>query len=160
VLVVAWSPDGKYIATGDQDSTVYFWIVQRGQDLQMYGYPTKVRELSWDSTSRYLATGGSDIVTIWDCAGKGPAGSKPIELEAHAELISALGFAHRGLLIASASADGRLIFWKLGKQKRPLPLAQAAFDTSISQLAWSPDDGMLALGTESGLVSVCTTPRV
>jgi hypothetical protein len=61
---------------------------------------------------------------------------------------------------ASASVDGRLIFWQLGKQKRPLPLAQAAFDTSISQLAWSPDDGMLALGTESGLVSVCTTPRV
>ncbi|HEX4205222.1 MAG TPA: WD40 repeat domain-containing protein [Ktedonobacteraceae bacterium] len=160
ILVIACSPDGRYIATGDQDSTVHFWMVQTGQDLQMYGYPTKVRELSWDGTSRYLATGGSDVVTVWDCSGKGPAGSKPIELAGHDAFISALAFAHRGLLIATASADGRLIFWQIGKQKQPHPLVQAAFDSSISQLTWSPDDRLLALGTESGLVTVCSTPTV
>ncbi len=47
VLALAWSPDGKYLATGDQDSTVHFWIYRTGEDLQMSGYPTKVRELSW-----------------------------------------------------------------------------------------------------------------
>jgi WD40 repeat protein len=126
----------------------------------MYGYPTKVRELSWDSMSRYLATGGSDIVTIWDCSGKGPAGTKPIELKGHADLVSTLGFAHRGFLIATASVDGRLIFWHINKQKRPRPLVQAAFQSSISQLAWSPNDKLIALGTENGLVTVCTTPGV
>ncbi len=69
-LVLAWSPDGKYIATGDQDSTVHFWIVNKGQDLMMSGYPTKVRELSWDCTSQYLATGGGDTPCVWDVSGK------------------------------------------------------------------------------------------
>ena len=58
MLAVAWSPDGKFLATGDQDATVHFWILKTGKDLQMAGYQTKVRELSWDQRSRYLATGG------------------------------------------------------------------------------------------------------
>ena len=32
-LVIAWSPDGKHIATGDQDSTVHFWIMSTGEGL-------------------------------------------------------------------------------------------------------------------------------
>ena len=40
----------------------------------MYGFPTKVLELSWNSTGRWLATGGSSSVILWDCSGKGPAG--------------------------------------------------------------------------------------
>ncbi len=71
-LKIAWSPNSKFIATGDQDSTVHFWKVEDGKDCQMSGYPTKVLPLAWDSTSRYLATGGSDKVIIWDCSGKGP----------------------------------------------------------------------------------------
>ena len=76
MLTLAWSPDGRYIATGDQDSTLHFWIVKTGEDLMMYGYPTKVRELSWDSVGRYLATGGGPQVTVWDCSGKGPEGAR------------------------------------------------------------------------------------
>src|SRR5260221_14213499 len=44
----------EYIATGDQDSTVHFWKVASGRDLMAQGYATKVRNLSWDSSSRYL----------------------------------------------------------------------------------------------------------
>ena len=56
-LVVEWSPNGKYIATGDQDSTVHFWIMSTGDDLQMSGYLTKVRELSWECNESILGYG-------------------------------------------------------------------------------------------------------
>jgi WD40 repeat protein len=157
ILVMAWSPDGNYIATGDQDATVHFWITRTGQDLQMHGYPTKVRELSWDGTSRYLATGGSPTVTIWDCSGKGPEGSKPIELKGHTTLLSALAFQHRGKLIASASTNGTLMFWQIDKPKRPL--VQASLGSGISQLTWSPDNRLIAVGTEAGGVSVYGIPQ-
>lgn len=155
-LVIAWSPDGRYIATGDQDATVHLWVTRTGQDLQMWGYPTKVRELAWDATSRYLATGGSPAVTIWDCSGKGPEGTRPLQLEAHKELLSALAFQHRGALLASGCGAGLVAIWQVGKSNRPLATARLA--SGISQLAWSPDDRLLAVGTEQGEVVVFAAP--
>ena len=57
-LALAWSPDGKILAHGNQDATVHFWYYDAVRDLQMWGYRTKVRELAWDFSSlAYLATG-------------------------------------------------------------------------------------------------------
>ena len=95
-LTLEWSPDGKYIATGDQDSTVHFWIAATGNDLQMWGYETKVLELAWSFNSRYLATGGGTQVVIWDCSGKGPAKTEPIMLEGHQHLIKHLQISAAG----------------------------------------------------------------
>jgi WD40 repeat protein len=155
--VIAWSPDGNYIATGDQDATVHFWMVRTGKDLQMYGYPTKVRELGWHRSSRYLATGGSNTVTVWDCSGKGPAGTKPIELKGHATLVTSLAFQQRGPILAAGSDNGSVLFWNILRPKRPL--GQTACDASISHLTWSPDDTLIAFGTAAGLVTVCTPPQ-
>ncbi|MFO0969378.1 MAG: WD40 repeat domain-containing protein [Gemmataceae bacterium] len=152
MLALAWSPDGKHIATGDQDSTVHFWIVKTGRDLMMSGYPSKVRELSWDPTGRYLATGGSPTICVWDTAGKGPAGTKPIELEGHAELVKALAYQSFGPLLASACAGGRLALWSPAKSEKTL--TQEAHGSGATQLAWAPDDKRLALGCESGEVAV------
>lgn len=151
-LTLAWSPDGKYIATGDQDSTVHFWYSDSGQDLQMRGYPTKVRELSWNSTSRYLATGGSTTVVVWDCSGKGPAGTKPQMLEQHEDLLTMLAYQHRGKLLASAGQDGLVVLWQPDRKQRALD--QTHFDAVVTQIAWSSDDQYLAVGTENGLVTV------
>lgn len=152
-LVLVWSPDGKYIATGDQDSTVHFWTVNKGEDLMMSGYPTKVRELAWDCTSRYLATGGGDMPCVWDVSGKGPAGTKPAQLEGHKAKVTALAFQHAGPLLASAGADGLVILWHPGKHKRAL--AQNKVESAITQTAWSPGDDRLGVGTEGGTVRVC-----
>jgi WD40 repeat protein len=157
ILVMAWSPDGNYIATGEQDATVHFWITKTGQDLQMHGYATKVRELSWDSTSRYLATGGGPTMTIWDCSGKGPEGRRPIELKGHATFLSALAFQHRGRVIASASTDGTLMFWQIERPKQPL--LQVSLESGISQLSWSLDNHLIAVGTEAGSVTVYSAPE-
>ncbi|HMO57882.1 MAG TPA: hypothetical protein PKA05_02915 [Roseiflexaceae bacterium] len=157
-LVIAWSPDGRFIATGDQDSTVHFWITRTGTDLQMWGYPTKVRELAWNSTSRYLATGGGATVTVWDCAGKGPANTRPIELKAHEGQLATLAFQKRGPLLASGCSDGLVVIWQVGTSRHPL--AKVQFKSGISQLAWSPDDHVLAVGTEGGEVAVFTIPNI
>ena len=153
-LVIAWSPDGKHIATGDQDSTVHFWIMSTGNDLQMSGYPTKVRELSWDATSRYLATGGGEEVTVWDCSGRGPAGTEPITLSRHQDFLSVLRFQHRGKLLASGGADGLVCVWQLQGSLRSRAVHEAALTAGVTNLVWAPNDQHIAVGDESGGVSV------
>lgn len=156
-LVVAWSPDGNYIATGDQDATVHFWITATGQDLQMWGYPTKVRELAWDHTSRYLATGGSDTVIVWDCGGKGPEGTKPRMLTGHEDGLRALAYQHRGALLASGGRDGLVMLWQPTQQKKEL--AHVARPSPISQLCWLTDDQRLCIGADNGTVELLAVER-
>ena len=150
VLVMAWSRDGRFIATGDQDGTVHFWFAQRGKDLQMWGYETKVRELAWDAGRRYLATGGGSEIVVWDCGGKGPAGSTPRMLAAHETYVSAVAYQHVGRLLASGGHDGLVVLWAPHRTKQPQ--SRVVLDGSISQLAWSRTDTWLVAGTSRGEV--------
>ena len=157
ILRIAWSPNGKFVATGDQDSTVHFWFDKTGRDLQMWGYPTKVRELAWDPTSRYLATGGGFDVTIWDCL-KSPEGTKPILLKGHEQFLSALCYQHRGRLLASGCQGGEVRVWLPAESRQAR--AGISINDGITQLAWSPDDQLLAMGTETGGVVLFDAPSL
>lgn len=154
-LAMAWSPDGKVLAHGNQDSTVHFWYTDTGADLQMYGYPTKVRELAWDFTSRYLATGGGPMPCIWDCSGpQGPEGTKPQMLEGHEENLTALAYQARGYLLASASVDGRVLLWQPANKKAPKVGEFQFKGAEATAIAWSPDEKSLAVGSSSGALAV------
>jgi len=155
-LALAWSPHGRYIATGDQDASVHFWIVATGGDLMMRGYQAKVRQLAWDHTSRYLATGGNAAVLVWDCAGRGPEGTRPLVLEAHERSLSALAFQRRGPLLASGDPDGRVALWNPSQGRKIRGRATRA--ASIAHLVWSPDDRLLAVGDADGGVAVLAAP--
>jgi WD40 repeat protein len=152
LLSLKWSPDGKMLAGGAQDASVHFWYAKTGEDLQMSGYPSKIRTLDWEAESQYLATGGSDTVILWDCSGKGPADTKPLMLKSHEHLISALDFQNRGPALASGCDGGRLTLWYPGNTKKPL--ASADLPEGISQLTWGPTDSRLLVGGAEGLVKL------
>lgn len=155
-LNLAWGPDGAILAHGNQDATVHLWYYAESRDLQMWGYRTKVRELSWDYSSRYLATGGGPVVCVWDCKGgaNGPEGTKPQMLEAHEENVTAVAYQTGGLLLASAGLDGRVVLWQPGNKKGP-QVGEFRFEgIEASVIAWSPDDKSLAVGSGAGAVGV------
>lgn len=148
-LSLAWSPDAKYIATGDQDRTVHFWIVSKAKDLEMTGYPIKVRELAWSAESTFLATGGGADITVWNCSGRGPRGTEPICLEGHEDKVNALEFSCFGVL-ASGSDDGEIRLWKPASETATF--VTLGVPSSVSRLAWSSDGELLGVGTANGEV--------
>lgn len=154
-LRLAWSPNGRTLAHGNQDASVHFWSFDNPKEpLQMTGFLGKVRELAWDYSSRFLATGGGEAVCVWDCGGAGPEGSKPQLLKGHAGPPTALAYQRRGFLLASGGPEGRAFLWQPANRKGPL-VGEDPGGAAVSAVAWSADDKLLAVGAADGGVRVC-----
>lgn len=84
VLCCAWTPDGRFLATGSSDNTAIIWdmsnpasithaIMNHSKPEQGAGQPLvqhRVSSLEWSTDSSFLATGCSDgAVRVWDVKG-------------------------------------------------------------------------------------------
>jgi WD40 repeat protein len=151
IETLVWSPDGRWLVAGAQDKAVHLWLPAEDQEFHMSGYETKVRELSFSSDNRWLATGGSRDACVWDCTGAGPEGREPVALP-HLDRVCAVAFQRTHDLLATAANNGEVGLWSLtGGEIR---LATVKLTAPASNLAWSPDDTMLAIGSQKGGVLV------
>lgn len=151
IQALTCSPDGRWLVSGNQDPSVHLWIPESDVELQMSGYEGKVRHLSFDSTARWLATSGSQDACIWDCSGAGPEGREPVMLP-HAAPVCGVQFQHHHGVLATASEDGALLLWS-PERRQPLR-ATVKLPAAATRMAWSPDDTLLAIGSQQGMVYV------
>jgi WD40 repeat protein len=65
---VAWSPDGRRLASASLDRAVKVWDAELGLELlTLRGFPSEVRAVAWSPDGRRLAAGGRDgTVRVWD----------------------------------------------------------------------------------------------
>ncbi|HEY8933212.1 MAG TPA: WD40 repeat domain-containing protein [Rariglobus sp.] len=151
IHALVWSPDNRWLVSGNQDPSVHLWLPDSNDEFHMSGYEGKVKDLSFDRDSHWLATGGGQDACLWDCTGAGPEGREPVMLP-HEAKVCAVAFQHAHGLLATASADGVLQLWS---PERPKPLrATVKMPVPATKLAWSPDDRFLAVGSEKGVVYV------
>ncbi len=148
---LVWSPDNKWLVSGNQDPSVHLWIPEQDIELHMSGYETKVKFLSFDCGSRWLATSGGRDACIWDCSGAGPEGREPAMLP-HDAPVCAVQFQHTHGLLATGAQDGTVQLWS-PERRQPLR-ATVKMPAAATKLVWSPDDRQLAIGTEKGHVFV------
>ena len=151
IHALAWSPDGRWLVSGNQDPSVHLWMPESDVELQMSGYEGKVRHLSFDHASRWLATSGSTDACLWDCAGPGPEGREPVMLP-HVGPVCGVLFQRRHSLLATAAQEGTVILWS--PERRQPMRATVRMPAPATCLSWSPDDSLLAIGTDKGMVYV------
>jgi WD40 repeat protein len=151
IISLAWSPDAKVIACGSQDSSVHFWRLASGKDSQMSGYPFKPKALAWDSESKLLATSGDATVTVWDFRGKGPEGTRPIQLESHKGVCTRLAFSPRQGVLASGSQDTSVLLWEPRRGTKPIGFA--FLEDEVTALVWHPEHRGLLGADASGSLS-------
>jgi len=152
ILSMAFSPSGKWLMVGNQDCTIHIWNTDNGTEMHMRGYAAKVRQLAWHRASRWLATGGADAISVWDCSGRGPEGRKPMLLEWHPDLISALHYQPAGDWLVSGARDGSVAVWS--PTQRLNFISGAKISSGVTRVAWSPDGSQFAAAGEAGEVQV------
>lgn len=152
ILTIAPSPDGRWIATGNQDASVHVWHLASGRDFEMTGFPAKVRTLRFRPDAQSLATVSGPNVALWDFSGRGPAGRTPKVLEGHGATITEARFVdaqgRSGLL--TASLDGTLRSWLPARSRSAV--SSVELDSPIACLAVHAAAGRVAVGTREGAV--------
>lgn len=138
LLALEVSPNQRWAASGNQDSSIHMWRLWTGDDLEMTGYPAKVGALAWDHTSRWLAASGAPAVTVWDHSGRGPQGRKPRLCEGHGDLVSCVAYQSRGPLLLSGARDGSAILWSPAQSTSPARTLPTA--ASVAAVAFTGDD--------------------
>jgi WD40 repeat protein len=137
MLSIKFAPDGSTVACGCQDHSVHFWRIASGKDAQMCGYPAKPREISFSWDGRWLATGGDATISVWPFDRRGPEGRRPVQLEGHPVVVTALAYAPLVDLLLSGARDGTVVLW--APSKTTAPLAVSRLTGKVTHAAWSAD---------------------
>jgi len=142
---VALSPDGKTVATGDANSTVYLWETSSGREARrLTGCQGGVAAIAFTLDGKRLASGDGDGgLRVWDLSTGKDLWCQTLP---RAGVASALAFSPDGKLLAAPRPDGgTLSLWDAdtGKEVRRLTDTGA----TVSAVAFTPD-GKLLLSTD------------
>ncbi|MFO0434083.1 MAG: WD40 repeat domain-containing protein, partial [Sphingobacteriaceae bacterium] len=158
MLSLSWSPDGKFIGCGTQDSRVHFFPLPyaHGSDFEMNGYRGKVKTMDWTTDSNYFLTNCWNEIVVWKFAGKSPQGQTPIILDSHLEKITQATFQNKGSFLASGDELGFLMFYDVEIGEKAI--TGAKLKHAVSKLKWSNDNSLLAAGTANGELIIMESP--
>lgn len=110
---LAFSPDGKLLATASDDRSVRLWNVADGKELAVLGPPymrNKIRCLAFSPDGSRLATGGEQWVTVWKLQ---PQPGMPSVAHKSQSNVFSIAFSPDGKLLAFGCADGTIKLWSV-----------------------------------------------
>jgi len=142
VWSVAFSPDGRKLATADDAGKLKLWDTATGRELATpSGHDACILSVAWSHDGRKLATASTDTtVKMWDAV----TGQALATLTGHTKRVNAAAFSPDGKKLATGSDDGTLRFWDAETGTELMTVRSGA--KWVRSLAFSPDGGRVATG--------------
>ena len=162
---VAFSPDGKLLASGSDDHTVKLWDVASGQNTRTLSEHTEwVKSVAFSPDGQTLASGAWDhSVKLWQVAtGKlvrTMVGQPRLSWVGY--LVESVAFSPDGRTLACGSEDRTIKMWDVasGKELRTMVHGSTKGDReeAVYSVAFSPDGKRLASGSQYGTLDLWDT---
>ena len=162
VSSVAFSPDGKLLASGSNDNTMKLWDVATGRELRTFtGHSRGVNSVAFGPDGKLLASGSDDkTVRLWEAA----TGHLLRTLTGHSKSITSVAFSPDGKTLVSASgfdsgnpSPDPIRLWEVATGLELRTLRHSEGIQGVNAVAFSADGNIIASGSDDGTIQLWQT---
>jgi eukaryotic-like serine/threonine-protein kinase len=148
--VVAFSPDGKWLATGTLQGEIKIWeFATRREAMRLGPVGHKLLSLEFSPDGKTVAASGeSGIVWLWEAA----TGREVVQLPGHGTVVPSVAFSPDGQMLATASLDNAARVWEVPSGK--LRTTLQGHVQGVIAVVFSPDGKSIATGSHDGKVKL------
>ena len=158
---VAFSANGRWLASGSKDKTVRLWDTATGREMPaLMGHTGYITSVAFSKDGRWLASASLDkTVRIWDTT----TGVETRKLTGHEDTVEAIAFSPDSRWLASASYDKTVRVWDVSEGRETKRLL--GHSGEITTVGFSADGRWLASGSVDKTIRLWDTtswaePRV
>ena len=147
---VAFSPDGRRLATASDDQTAKIWDSETGKGLKtLPGHVNTVTSVAFSPDGKRLATASADeTAKIWNAQ----TGKELMTLSGHADFVFSVAFSPDGRRVATGSNDKTAKIWDAETGKELMTLH--GHGDVVRSVAFSPDGRRLATGSSDDTAKI------
>jgi WD40 repeat protein len=153
VWTIAFSPDGKQLASSAGGYAIKLWDIASGVLLQaLTGHTSVVSSILFSSNGKLLASASFDhTIRLWDAA----SGALLHTLEGHPSFAQLIAFSPNGKLLASTSRDNDIKLWDTASGVLLQTLKRHL--STVTAVAFSPDGRLLVSASYSNALALWET---
>lgn len=151
---LAYSPNGRLIASGGRDNTLTLWDGNRQLGQPLAGHQGWINGIAFGPDNRLIVSGSADeTVRLWDIFNRQMVGEP---LSGNGGAVWSVAVSPNGHEIASGNANGTINLWDV-ESRQPIGEALSGHNDTVYGLAYSPDGRVLASGSGDNTIRLWDT---
>lgn len=153
VKSVAFSSDGKFLASGSAQGEVKLWNVATQEYIRTFHDNGNVGSVAFSPNGHILASHSHDV-NMWDVSS-----GQNIATLFRTYSAGAVAFSPDGIVLASGSPDNKVRLWDVGKRRIITTLEHGAIGPGLYTVAYSPDNSIFASGSQDGNIKLWSATK-
>lgn len=137
---IAWSKDGKRIASAHDETTVLIWDTETRKVIKSFqGTHYDITSVSWSPDGSKIA---SDMPTSYAKVWEVSTGNELFNLSGHTDAVTSVAWSPNGNFLATGSADKAIIIWDVNTGNEIKRLS--GHEYGVNDVSWNNDGNLIA----------------